>query len=176
MLTISNLLSIVRALLVIPFVLVMLSDSPNARWWGLLLLGVAALTDKLDGELARRFGQITEWGKMLDPLADKIGMAVLAFVLVHLKLIPLWLLVAILARDVLILAGGLYLKRKRGVVEQSNILGKWTVGVLAATMALAMVNVQGVLMDGAIWLSVLMLTASLWMYAATFVRIVRQES
>lgn len=156
--------------------MIMLSDVPNARLWGLALLGIAALTDKLDGVLARRYNQITEWGKILDPLADKIGIAVVAIVLVQLGQIPVWFLLAIVARDVLILAGGMYLKRKRGIVEQSNLLGKWTIGVLAATMALAMLSVRGPVMDGAIGLSVVMLIASLGMYAAAFVRALQRTS
>ncbi len=156
--------------------MIMLSDSPNARWWGLALLGIAALTDKLDGVFARRYNQITEWGKILDPLADKIGIAVVAIVLVQLGQIPLWFLLAIVARDVLILAGGMYLKRRRGIVEQSNLLGKWTIGVLAATMALAMLTVRGPVMDGAIGLSVVMLIASLGLYAAVFVKALQRTS
>lgn len=171
--TISNLLSILRALLTVPFALVMFSDAPDARLWGLALLGIAALTDKLDGDLARKFNQITEWGKILDPLADKVGMAVLTIVLVRLDLIPLWLFVAILARDLLILGGGLYLKARWGHVEPSNILGKWTVGVLAATMALALLSVGGLVMDFAIWLSVAMLVASFAAYVNVFVQVMK---
>jgi CDP-diacylglycerol--glycerol-3-phosphate 3-phosphatidyltransferase len=171
--TVSNLLSILRALLSIPFAIVMLSGDPNAKLWGLVLLAIAALTDKLDGDLARKFNQVTEWGRILDPLADKIGMAVLALVLVRLGLIPFWFLAAILARDLIILAGGLYLKARRGHVEPSNVLGKWTVGVLAATMALALLNVEETTLTFAIWLSVLMLVLSFAGYVRVFVRVVR---
>lgn len=170
LLTVSNLLSLIRALLTIPFTLVMLSDMPDARWWGIGLLALAALTDKLDGDIARKFGQVTEWGKILDPLADKIGMAVLALVLVHLGLIPLWLVAVILARDLLILVGGLYLKARRGYVEPSNTLGKWTVGVLAVTMALALLEMKGTILEIAIWLSVVMLVLSFGGYVQVFVR------
>lgn len=172
-LTISNILSISRALLTIPFAVIMLSDAPHAVWWGLFILAVAGLTDKFDGVLARRYNEITEWGKILDPLADKIGIAVVAIILVRLDQIPLWLLLAIVGRDLLILSGGIYLKQKRGVVEQSNILGKWTIGVLAVTMALAMLRIRGVWMECALWLSVVMLIASLGMYSLTFIRLVR---
>lgn len=151
----------------------MLSGDPNAKLWGLVLLAIAALTDKLDGDLARKFNQVTEWGRILDPLADKIGMAVLALVLVRLGLIPFWFLAAILARDLIILAGGLYLKARRGHVEPSNVLGKWTVGVLAATMALALLNVEQTALTLAIWLSVLMLALSFAGYVRVFVRGVR---
>jgi phosphatidylglycerophosphate synthase len=63
--TVSNLLSISRALLAIPFALVMLSDSPNATMWGIIILAAAAFTDKFDGVLARKYHEVTEWGKIL---------------------------------------------------------------------------------------------------------------
>ncbi len=98
-LTSSNLLSILRALLVIPFVAVMVSELPSARIWGCVIILLAALTDKLDGMLARRFNEITEWGKILDPLADKIGVAAVALVLLWLGEIPLWFLLVLIIRD-----------------------------------------------------------------------------
>lgn len=176
LLTVSNLLSLIRALLTLPFTLVMLSDMRDARWWGIGLLALAALTDKLDGDIARKFGQVTEWGKILDPLADKIGMAVLALVLVHLGLIPLWLMAVVLARDLLILIGGLYLKARRGYVEPSNTLGKWTVGVLAVTMALALLEIKGIVLEIAIWLSVGMLVLSFGGYVQVFVRALKANA
>ncbi|MEO8168902.1 MAG: CDP-alcohol phosphatidyltransferase family protein, partial [bacterium] len=115
--TISNLLSISRAVLAIPFAVVMLSDSPNATLWGIAILAVAALTDKLDGMFARKYNQVTDWGKILDPLADKIGMGIVAIVLVKLGLIPFWFVALLVGRDLLILAGGMYVKRSRGVAD-----------------------------------------------------------
>jgi len=172
--TVPNALSILRALLTIPFVAVMLSGEPRARWWGLALLAVAALTDKLDGAFARRHHLVTEWGKILDPVADKIGMAVLAIVLVSLDMIPAWFLAAIIGRDVLILAGGLYLKRTQKIVVPSNVLGKWTVGVLAVAMGLALIGVTGLALDFAIGASVAMLVASFVSYVRTFVLLMKK--
>ncbi len=165
--TISNLLSISRALLAIPFALVMLSDSPNATVWGIVILAVAALTDKFDGVLARKFNEVTEWGKILDPLADKIGMGIVAITLVMLKLVPLWFVIALVARDLLILAGGIYVKKKKGVVLQSNQLGKWTIGVIALAMLFAMVRWNFVA-DIFLWLCAAMLAGSFALYVNRF--------
>jgi CDP-diacylglycerol--glycerol-3-phosphate 3-phosphatidyltransferase len=167
--TISNLLSISRAVLAIPFALVMLSDSPNATQWGIAILAIAALTDKFDGVLARKYDEVTEWGKILDPVADKIGIAVVALVLVQLHLLPLWFVVAMVARDVLILAGGLYVKKKKGVVLQSNQLGKWTIGLLALTMFFAMVR-WSVAAETFLWGSAAMLAISLALYLQRFIQ------
>lgn len=174
-LTISNLLSLFRALLAIPFAVVMLSDLPDATFWGIGLLAVAALTDKLDGVLARRRNEETEWGKILDPLADKIGMGAVAVVLVVVGMLPLWFLVAVLARDVLILAGGIVLKARRAVVPPSNQAGKWTIGVLAMTMLCAMLRLEFATALF-IWLSVGMLVFSLALYMGRFAELTRSSN
>ncbi len=171
--TISNLLSVSRAFLAIPFAVVMLSDSPNATWWGIFILALAALTDKFDGVLARKFNQVTEWGRILDPVADKIGIAIVAIVLVRLGLIPLWFVLGLLVRDLLILAGGIYIKRSRGLVLQSNQLGKWTIGALALTMFAAMMRWSTVT-DFFLWLSVAMLAGSLVLYGRRFIEVMNQ--
>lgn len=157
-------------MLAIPFALVMLSDSPNATVWGIVILALAALTDKLDGVFARKFNEVTEWGKILDPVADKIGIAVVAIVLVKLHLIPLWFVLVMLARDALILAGGIYVKKRKGVVLQSNQLGKWTIGVLALAMFFAMIRWTAAA-DVFLWVCVIMLAGSMVLYAKRFVEV-----
>lgn len=158
-------------MLAIPFALVMLSDSPNATTWGIAILAIAALTDKLDGVFARKFNEVTEWGKILDPVADKIGIAVVALVLVKLNLIPLWFVVMMVARDALILAGGVYVKKKKGIVLQSNQLGKWTIGVLALAMFFAMLR-WSVAAELFLWGSLAMLVASFALYLRRFLETV----
>jgi CDP-diacylglycerol--glycerol-3-phosphate 3-phosphatidyltransferase len=169
-LTVSNLLSLSRALLTIPFVLVMLSPSPGARWWGLAIFVVAMITDRLDGVLARRLDQVTEWGKILDPLADKVGVAGAAVVLLVRGAIPLWFVAALLLRDLLILAGGLVLKARLGVVLPSNAAGKWTVGVAAFTLGLALVGAPSWLLTVGLSASACMLILSLGLYLSVFVQ------
>ena len=124
-LTVSNLLSIFRALLSIPFALVMLLPDPPLRSWAVVIVLVGMVTDKLDGDLARARGEETEWGRILDPLADKVCVGVMALVLLALGVFPLWFVLALVLRDLLILAGGIYLKSARGVVLPSNAAGKW---------------------------------------------------
>ena len=186
--TISNLLSISRAVLAIPFALVMLSNSPNTTLWGIVILALAALTDKFDGVLARKLNEVTEWGKILDPVCDKIGMGVVAIVLVKLNLIPLWFVVAMVGRDLLILAGGIYVKKTKGVVLQSNQLGKWTIGVLALAMFAALchserseeslpwLHLSSSVVDALIWLTVTMLAWSFALYVARFIEVIKLKA
>jgi cardiolipin synthase len=92
----------------------------------LALLGVAILTDVLDGTLARKLNQISELGKLLDPLADKLGIAGLVVVLVIYKGLPWWAAAVIIARDLLLLIGGLVKISRFDSIPTSNFFGKLT--------------------------------------------------
>ena len=173
--TIPNLLSILRMLLAIPFTLVMTSSMPDARMWGVVIILLGVLTDKLDGDLARWLHCETEWGRILDPLADKVAVASVALVLLWLGLVPAWFVILLLARDLLILAGGLYIKKTHGQVLPSNWAGKWAVGVIGFTLLFALIDNTMLIVQIGIWLSVLMVAVSTAMYVTRFVSVIRTE-
>lgn len=173
--TISNLLSVTRALLTVPFVFVMISSLPSSRLWGGIIMAIAVLTDKLDGVLARKYKQITEWGKILDPLADKIGVGAVVLVLLYLNSIPVWFVAVALGRDVLILAGGLYIKAQRGVVLASNETGKWAVGIISLTLFFLVVGVQSIVTSILLIVSTILLSVSLVLYFKRFVEVVQAD-
>ena len=91
-------------------------------WWGLTIFLVSALSDALDGAMARVRGQITEWGKVYDPLADKLLICTVVFILVlkYVDFYAAWLIVGL---EILIVAAALYKKAKGGEV-QANVWGK----------------------------------------------------
>ncbi len=151
----------------------MLSSIPMNRLWGAIIMVVAVLTDKLDGVFARRFHETTEWGKILDPLADKIALGIAGIVLLVLDLIPLWFVLAILGRDAAIFVGGIYLKNQRGIVLQSNEVGKWAVGVLSLTMFLMIIGIEGGMTDILIGATLIMLALSLALYVARLVEVMK---
>jgi CDP-diacylglycerol--glycerol-3-phosphate 3-phosphatidyltransferase len=169
-LTLSNLLSIFRALLSVPFALVMLLPDAPLRFWAAGILLTGAATDRLDGDLARRRGEETEWGKILDPLADKICVTVMALVLLKLGDMPLWFVGAVVARDLLILAGGTYIKAKRGVVLPSNIAGKWTAALIALTIFTILLNILPGVQPVMLLVCGAGLLLSLVLYGARFVQ------
>lgn len=72
----------------------------------------AIATDWLDGFVARRTGTVSDWGRLLDPLADKVAFALFAWALVHTGALRLWVLLVLLSRDVLIGLGGLFVAGK----------------------------------------------------------------
>ncbi|WP_307806896.1 CDP-alcohol phosphatidyltransferase family protein [Naasia sp. SYSU D00057] len=105
-LTLPNILSFVRLALV-PVFLVLLLDGQDLA--ALIVLVVASATDYLDGYLARRLGQVSRLGQLLDPAADRLYIFAALLGLAARELVPWWLVLVIVARDVLLLALGVIL-------------------------------------------------------------------
>jgi len=101
---IPNIISILRMVLVIPIVILLLKDSFG---WAILLFALAGISDALDGYLANRYNWRSRLGSILDPLADKLLLISSFLTLTWLGLIPLWLTSAIIARDLIIVVGGM---------------------------------------------------------------------
>jgi cardiolipin synthase len=99
---IPNVISGIRILLVVPIGLALAHRQLELSF---MLIAIAAISDAVDGFLAKQFGWQSELGAMLDPIADKLLLATVFIVLSFLKLVPLWLMVAAVARDVIIVSG-----------------------------------------------------------------------
>lgn len=99
-------------------------DGSGLSWISAVLLMTAAASDCLDGIAARRLGQVSDLGRILDPLADKLLVGSLGIALVFWRGFPLWLMVLQLARDVAIVTAGVALLRYRGVVASASRAGK----------------------------------------------------
>ncbi|MCC5933474.1 MAG: CDP-alcohol phosphatidyltransferase family protein [Candidatus Cyclonatronum sp.] len=96
-----------------------------------LVVGYIILSDFLDGFASRALNQVSEMGKWLDPLADKACAGILFAYVWWIGMVPSWLFGFIVLRDVLILAGSLLIKQKRGKVAMSVMAGKIAVNILA---------------------------------------------
>lgn len=115
-LTIPNLLSLARVLLIPLFVWLIVREGSEAA--GLLLFGMVSATDWVDGYVARRIGQVSELGKLLDPTADRLAIAAGLIAMVVRDAFPLWAALLILVRDGLILiAGVVLLVARRGRID-----------------------------------------------------------
>lgn len=123
-LTVANLVTGLRVVLV-PVVAVLLArDTPTARWWALVVFTVAALTDTLDGYVARReAGGVTRWGQLADPLADKLLILGCLFVLGWQNETPWWAVAVISVREVGITAQR-WILSSRGIVMPADRFGK----------------------------------------------------
>ena len=120
-LTIPNVLSFAR-IATIPIFFALIVD-PDTTFVGLILFSLIAATDWIDGAVARATGQVSELGKVLDPVADRLAIAAGLIALVIRGAFPLWAALVILARDVVILLAGVVLAR-RGVRIEVRYLGK----------------------------------------------------
>jgi CDP-diacylglycerol--glycerol-3-phosphate 3-phosphatidyltransferase len=119
----ANRLTLSRLLLTVLFVLALNSSWQYARTSALIIFLIAGLTDFIDGEIARRYGIITNFGKLMDPLVDKIMMAAAFISLVPLKAVPAWAATTVVARDFLI-TGLRLMASAKGQVLPAESLGK----------------------------------------------------
>ena len=129
--TISNFFSFARALLAGPIVYYLAKNTPEGNWTALLLMGIAIATDFIDGFLARKLNQRSDVGRIIDPLADKIGVGAIAITLVIFRDLPAWFLIVIIVRDLAILALGIFMVSKSKEIPESNWYGKIAVAALA---------------------------------------------
>ncbi|MEN8210029.1 MAG: CDP-alcohol phosphatidyltransferase family protein, partial [Candidatus Fermentibacteria bacterium] len=79
-----------------------------------IVILVGVFTDVIDGSVARKTNSISDWGKIFDPLADKIAIGAFIVTLAYLGGVPLWFVILFLVRDAIIAVGGLYIARKLG--------------------------------------------------------------
>lgn len=126
--TVPNLLSFLRILMIPVFVALIAHHGTEGA--GLLLLGAVVSTDWVDGTIARRTGQVSELGKVLDPVADRLALAAALVVLVVRHAFPLWAALLVLVRDGLLLLAGAILMFRLRVRIDVRWIGK------AATLAL----------------------------------------
>ncbi len=134
--TIPNMLSVLR-LCLIPFITTTYTQGmfDVATW----LLVISGLTDTLDGFIARRFNQISEFGKFIDPLADKLTTAAVVFALV-LRHPPLWVTLAVLVcKELLTLIAAYVLYRKGTRPSESKLFGKLSTVVLYLVLFTVMI-------------------------------------
>jgi len=132
-LTVPNVLSAIRLATVPVFLYLFVTGRETAA---VILYGAGAWTDFFDGYIARRFGQESELGRLLDPLADRIFIVALALALVAVGALPWWLTAAIVARDVVLLSLWPLFER-RGVGRiQVNFTGKTATACLLLGLTL----------------------------------------
>jgi CDP-diacylglycerol--glycerol-3-phosphate 3-phosphatidyltransferase len=119
----ANRITLSRLGLTVVFVVALNSSWQYARTTALVIFLIAGLTDFVDGEIARRYGVVTNFGKLMDPLVDKIMMAAAFISLVPLKAVPAWAATTVVARDFLI-TGLRLMASAKGQILPAERLGK----------------------------------------------------
>ncbi len=131
-------------------------------WLSFLLYAAIALTDKLDGYLARSREQVTTFGKFLDPIADKLCVTCAMLYLLELELVPSWAVLVVLAREFLV-SGLRMVVASEGTVIAASDLGKWKTAVTMVSIGAYLLSVTipagGAAMTIQLFANVLMVVA-----------------
>ena len=144
--TVPNILSFARIATIPLFC--WLSANEETRLWGILLFAVVVSTDWVDGYVARRTGQVTELGRILDPVADRLAIAAGLLTFAISGIFPFWAALLILIRDVTLLLGGAVLLWGRNLRVDVRGIGKIaTFSLMVAITWIAWGNAGGPLGD-----------------------------
>ena len=171
--TVPNVLSMGRVLLVVPVAWLILID--GSLGWIFALLAVMITSDWLDGRIARWSGKVSDWGKLLDPLADKIAGIAIVLVLTLRGMLPVWFLMVLITRDLLILLGSGMLAHRKGRMEMSDWSGKVAVGAVAVTVLAALMRADDPVMRFCLFAATGLLAGSFAVYGVRYARLMKQS-
>lgn len=140
-----NKLTIIRVIMIPFFVLFLLSDllGNASDWIALIVFIVASLTDLLDGYLARKHNLVTNFGKFMDPLADKLLVCAAMICLVELGRLPAWIVVIIISRE-FIISGFRLIASDNGVVIAASYWGKFKTTFQMIMICLLIADIQAI--------------------------------
>ena len=141
----ANKLTLLRVILVPFFAFFMLAGDivPYSYLWAAVIFAVASITDTADGKIARKYNLVTNFGKFMDPLADKLLVCSAMICLVDLKLIPVWVVLIIIARE-FIISGFRLVASDNGIVIAASYWGKFktTFQMLMVIVIIFNINLQ----------------------------------
>lgn len=175
-----NKLTILRMIMVPFFVLFMLVPigGPANKWIALAIFVVASLTDTLDGYIARRDHLITDFGKFMDPLADKLLVCSALICFVELGDLPAWMVIVIIARE-FIISGFRLVASDNGIVIAASKTGKLKTISQMVMVVLVIADLGGifdVLKKIFIWLALILTVVSLIEYIAKNKNVLSMQS
>ncbi len=171
-----NKLTVFRVILIVPFVLLLLGGYAQWGWFtaifgtileytdyiALALFIIASLTDLLDGKIARKYNLVTNFGKFMDPLADKLLVCAALICLIELQRIPAWIVIIIISRE-FIISGFRLVAADNRVVIAANYWGKFktTFQMIMVFLMIANIEALAFLTQIITWIAVLLTVVSL---------------
>ncbi len=161
---VPNALTVGRILVTPVFGIVLLRADGGQDWWAAILFGVAAITDQIDGWLARRWRVESRFGALADPLADKLIIGTAVVVLVHAHRIPVWAFVLLLARQAALWGARMYARGRYGFpVSRMAKVSAW---LLYASLEVIMVTDLATWWpQWFLWAGIALALAEVWPYA-----------
>ena len=159
-----NKLTVFRVILIIPFVLFLLTDlgGDYSDWISLAIFIIASLTDMLDGKIARKYNLVTNFGKFMDPLADKLLVSAALICLIEMERIPAWIVVIIISRE-FIISGFRLIASDNNIVIAASYWGKFKTTFQMIMVCLMIANIEALNMITLIimWIAVILTIVSL---------------
>lgn len=163
-----NKLTMFRVILIPFFVLFMLVDITSMdKWIALTIFIVASLTDLLDGKIARKYNLVTNFGKFMDPLADKLLVCSALICLVEMAKLPAWMVIVIIARE-FIISGFRLIASDNGVVIAASYWGKFKTTFQMVMICLLIADIGAIRMitNVIVWVALILTVVSLIDYLA----------
>ena len=188
-----NKLTIFRAILIVPFILLLLGNAHEWPWFmaifggitqyvdfiALAIFIIASLTDFIDGKIARKYNLVTNFGKFMDPLADKVLVSSGLICMVAMERIPAWVVIVIMARE-FIISGFRLVASDAGIVIAASYWGKFKTTFQMILVVMAIVDLSAwipyyniaviVVMYIALVLTVISLIDYIWKNRAVIMR------
>ena len=158
-----NKLTLFRVILIPFFVLFMLVDiTAYDKWIALAIFIIASLTDLLDGKIARKYNLVTNFGKFMDPLADKLLVCSALICLVALTKIPAWIVIIIIARE-FIISGFRLIASDNGVVIAASYWGKFKTTFQMVMICLMIADIEAITLITTVvmWIALILTIVSL---------------
>ena len=173
-----NKLTILRVIMIPLFVLALLYDGGEnqiLRYVAAAIFIIASLTDMLDGKIARKYNLVTNFGKFMDPLADKLLVCSALICLVELKELPAWMVIVIISRE-FIISGFRLVASDNGVVIAASYWGKFktTFQMIAVVLLIVGIPALSMVTTAVVWIALILTVISLVDYIAKNVNVLKE--
>ena len=173
-----NKLTILRVIMIPFFVLALLYDggeNQTLRYVAAAIFIIASLPDMLDGKIARKYNLVTNFGKFMDPLADKLLVCSALICLVELKELPAWMVIVIISRE-FIISGFRLVASDNGVVIAASYWGKFktTFQMIAVVLLIVGIPALSMVTTAVVWIALILTVISLVDYIAKNVNVLKE--
>ena len=187
-----NKLTIFRVILIIPFVILLLGSANGWGWFTAIFGGImeyidyiavaifiiASFTDMLDGKIARKYNLVTNFGKFMDPLADKLLVCSALICLVEMGRLPAWIVIVIIARE-FIISGFRLVASDNGIVIAASYWGKFKTVSQMIMVVLLLLNIGHpffeILSTVFVWIAVILTVVSLVDYVVKNIGVLKEQ-
>lgn len=160
-----NKLTILRVIMIPFFVLALLiegGENQTYRYIAAAIFIIASLTDMLDGKIARKYNLVTNFGKFMDPLADKLLVCSALICMVELRELPAWMVIVIISRE-FIISGFRLVASDNGVVIAASYWGKFktTFQMIAVVLLILRIEALAMVTTAVVWIALALTVISL---------------